>query len=266
MSRRGSIPARAGEPGPASIRCASIDHGSIPARAGEPRRSPLQRGKSVEHGGLSPRVRGNPLRCPVWLTTLAGRQVYPRACGGTDLPHAPAHRGSGGSIPARAGEPSVSQDPAMMVMEGLSPRVRGNPTAAGGGLERVFRSAGLSPRVRGNLTIHPFARRADWHAGLSPRVRGNPSWTFDGEVSGVRGNRAKMLDFMPGLSPRVRGNPAKSPVLVGAIESGGSIPARAGEPPSVRQASIGHSKGLSPRVRGNPPQCGPWRVGGTILR
>ena len=111
---------------------------SIPACAGEPRSGPratpgprvyprvcggTERGPAYHQGagGLSPRVRGNPV-VPGPVVALArsipacagephsnatgrrGRRVYPRVCGGTDL---------GGTLDGG--------------QVGLSPRVRGNP-------------------------------------------------------------------------------------------------------------------------------------------
>ena len=78
--------------------------------------------KSARYFGLSPRVRGNqnvlvgPLRCVGSIPARAGEpgrfrpgftpRVYPRACGGT-----------------------TARDAARIQVEGLSPRVRGNPLA-----------------------------------------------------------------------------------------------------------------------------------------
>ena len=150
--------------------------GSIPARAGEPRGvfanryhiwvypracggTDCWRDVLGDHGGLSPRVRGN------------------RADGPSPSP-------AGGSIPARAGEPGVQ------MYSGLPTRVY--PRACGG--TTFFADArrqrrGLSPRVRGNPEgggpSHPqlwsiparagekMVLRRLIPQGLSPRVRGN---------------------------------------------------------------------------------------------
>ena len=114
---------------------------SIPACAGEPQAPGSERkrgavyprvcGGTIVHGqrcdysgGLSPRVRGNPL-CRMWAPTRCGsipacagepataaasagyRRVYPRVCGGTSF----AARG-------------------LSIARGLSPRVRGNQRPA----------------------------------------------------------------------------------------------------------------------------------------
>ena len=157
--------------------------GSIPACAGEPPhpyRAPSSPrvyprvcgGTTIRYlraglgGGLSPRVRGNPLAQrlvgggPGSIPACAGEPwarppdhphpaVYPRVCGGTSCERtvisgstglSPRVRGnrngqnaSGGlpgSIPACAGEPTALGAAAFTVM-GLSPRVRGNRLLAG---------------------------------------------------------------------------------------------------------------------------------------
>ena len=137
--RRGSIPARAGEPGLDVV--FAVEVGVYPRACGGtgPMLAPAVPGR-----GLSPRVRGNPRQDfsaafrkrsiparagePRPPDPATGRNwVYPRACGGTlvkpldllgyqglsprvrgnRLP-APVGRLDDGSIPARAGEPSSS--------------------------------------------------------------------------------------------------------------------------------------------------------------
>ena len=135
---------------------------SIPACAGEPQRRfpshpawqvyPRVCGGTLDAGvvkqqgvGLSPRVRGNPLRLNLNLAAVgsipacAGEPhppsprrgsppVYPRVCGGTPpLGHYPA--------PRRKVYPRVCGGTRRSVLddrqrEGLSPRVRGNPSAS----------------------------------------------------------------------------------------------------------------------------------------
>ena len=136
-------------------------------------------------GGLSPRVRGNPVS-PVSTTEPQGsipacagepygagsgqhlHGVYPRVCGGTrwvvqaeDLEQGLSPRVRGNrkitqsgiimhrSIPACAGEPEKDggrrQDP-----RGLSPRVRGNHDPGGAG--RIGACSGVYPRVCGGTT------------------------------------------------------------------------------------------------------------------
>ena len=113
--RHGSIPARAGEPASrSSCRPATTVY---PRACGGTRTS----GAAVKGlTGLSPRVRGNP---------------HPLCC------PPPA----GGSIPARAGEPSrrLTRCPARTVY----PRARGGTISVPSVMARVM---GLSPRVRGN--------------------------------------------------------------------------------------------------------------------
>ena len=156
----------------------AVADGSIPACAGEPAKRRVKNEvaavyprvcggtRTVSSGaqekqGLSPRVRGNRLvhELPVVLIrsipACAGepplrksgppsRRVYPRVCGGTHrfpLPRRPPF--------------------------GLSPRVRGNPSAAA----CWSRWRAVYPRVCGGTSMGRRARRRDW--GLSPRVRGN---------------------------------------------------------------------------------------------
>ena len=222
-------------------------NGSIPARAGEPR------GRE-------------------WLADEA--KVYPRACGGTSVyahlepnviglsPRVRGNRPCGsrpacatGSIPARAGEPKSRRVPAILsrvypracggtrtlmpstrFASGLSPRVRGNPTAVTSiyARERSIparagepylltvpdSSHAVYPRACGGTDGHCGGRGAA--QGLSPRVRGNPS-------------RVDLLVPLPGSIPARAGEPAG---CLRTRMTTGSIPARAGEPPGWR---TGHS-------------------------
>ena len=158
---------------------AQSDRGSIPACAGEPTwpsrpsRSPLVYprvcGGTGSNNldisfrvGLSPRVRGNPLKS---MGFLDWPKVYPRVCGGTvhspyvqslvdglsprvrGNPIRPRSRSAGaGSIPACAGEPSRHAPKA--TASAVYPRVCGG-TAKKAGIQSP--PWGLSPRVRGNL-------------------------------------------------------------------------------------------------------------------
>ena len=192
----GLSPRVRGNPSPCTERNASGR--SIPACAGEPVRlerwalrlrvyprvcggtlTGLRRRRA--RLGLSPRVRGNHLPALVMETeersipacagepspdcrTDARAWVYPRVCGGT-----------GRSV---AG---------LLLVEGLSPRVRGNqcadrrsrprtgsiPACAGEPRRRLLRlgSAGVYPRVCGGTALRPWRRLLP--SGLSPRVRGN---------------------------------------------------------------------------------------------
>ena len=172
--------------------------GSIPACAGEPvLRKPQPDGVSVyprvcggtpssisnprRRRGLSPRVRGNRRRSPGRLASVrsipacAGEPflpdrtcrriaVYPRVCGGTLLGH-----------------------PLLVMVVGLSPRVRGNhrPSANLADLDRSIPACAgePSPAVAFTIPLRVYPRvcggttgtspAAPFNAGLSPRVRGN---------------------------------------------------------------------------------------------
>ena len=251
------------------------------------------------------------------LSVTAWR-VYPRGCGGTNVkrtvgryasglsPRVRGNRGSvqldgsaTGSIPAGAGEPAPMRSGS--AIQRVYPRGCGGTHSAGIPLNVV---QGLSPRVRGNLCLgevqHAVARSIPAGAGepddearapcfrgvyprgcggtvvvskvtpvtrgLSPRVRGNlmiEALAFDQQHS---------RSTSRGLSPRVRGNPSSSVYPRGCGGSGvrvyprgcggtvGSIPAGAGEPGVDRS----RPRGLSPRVRGNlmieASRCRPGRV------
>ena len=172
----GSIPACAGEPGqiPPGDGLAEV----YPRVCGGTRSSSFPLLAVV---GLSPRVRGNQRRCDgegdkvgsipacageprVTSGAVIAWRVYPRVCGGT--------------------WPRVVDDRSS---EGLSPRVRGNPTLrmwinrgkrsipACAGEPPPFHAAGILPQVYPRVCggtpyfggVHAAAR------GLSPRVRGN---------------------------------------------------------------------------------------------
>ena len=172
-----------------------------------------------------------------------------------------------GSIPACAGEPTIALYP--IPNGAVYPRVCGGTLA---NLSAVARRWGLSPRVRGN----PSALiRASWSSRSIPACAGEPDSRpgpkRDDEVyprvcGGTRlATRPKTR--RRGLSPRVRGNLAECSAIPLQL---GSIPACAGEPRSA-SSSLGSSGvyprvcggtscsnavwstalGLSPRVRGN---------------
>ena len=154
VRRPRSIPACAGEPFTAS--------GQVILMPVYPRVCGGTRGiagASPTHPGLSPRVRGNPVRRNPWATgtgsipACAGEPtrrlsqtpkggVYPRVCGGTHM-----------------------VKPSSPNSDGLSPRVRGN--LIGGGLATIV--AGSIPACAGE----PHRRRASHHSGwVYPRVCG----------------------------------------------------------------------------------------------
>ncbi len=193
--------------------------------------------------GLSPRVRGN-LRL---ATSRLSRY---------------------GSIPACAGEPNPAQG--RLLWYTVYPRVCGG-TGAGSSSSSSF--DGLSPRVRGNPSgpLSPAAslRSIPACAGEPTigRAANEPHEVYPRVCGGTSG---LILQPSPvgGLSPRVRGNPTSSQNLVSSTRS---IPACAGEPgigrsrlPPSRvyprvcggtgsaRPRTGRDKGLSPRVRGNP--------------
>ena len=172
--------------------------GSIPARAGEPQSC------------ANPR-----LLC----------EVYPRACGGTAIVRQPATivrglsprvRGNryfpnrniflNGSIPARAGEPAASGERVT--------KIKVYPRACGGTFiqsRRLILLIGLSPRVRGNLS--PVDRNL-YTSGSIPARAGEPSQA-GAQSPAIRvypracGGTLSMSRFLwrcRGLSPRVRGN------------------------------------------------------------
>ena len=295
---------------------------SIPARAGEPVRTytgrrtkevyPRAGGgtvrslwEAVTGAGLSPRGRGNlqararatklarsiPARAgepTCWGPPAPGSRVYPRAGGGTasgserterqrglsprgrgNPGHVPVPHGRGGSIPARAGEPTCWGPPA--------PGSRVYPRAGGGtasGSERTERQRGLSPRGRGNPGHVPVPHG---RGGSIPARAGEPpAGSAISSILGVypragggTGVPSFVLALMMGLSPRGRGNRG---AIAGVGRGRRSIPARAGEPPRTlppRSRSAVYPRagggtrtlppapasrsGLSPRGRGNRP-------------
>ena len=197
--------------------------------------------------GLSPRVRGNHvagmLRVEIdgSIPACAGEPTSVVCWGGLDR-----------SIPACAGEPPdpvFEEIPALVYprvcggtpwamyeaakMQGLSPRVRGNPTAA---VRRAFQARSI-PACAGEPTAE-LAELVDQR--VYPRVCGG-TVVSDTPISTARG-----------LSPRVRGNldhrERHDP-------TGRSIPACAGEP--ERPFRIHPVDGVYPRVCGGTPFAGP---------
>ena len=194
--------------------------------------------------GLSPRVRGNPLRdghfqrpigsiparageppeCPQWRS---GQRVYPRACGGTTntasspltaMGLSPRVRGNhgdhllalvaGGSIPARAGEPDPARSRGRR--DPVYPRACGGTAAI---TSSPSQTRGLSPRVRGNHGQHVLF---DMDLRSIPARAGEPESEHHRQHGGEVYPRACGGTTMPaavarystGLSPRVRGNPS----------------------------------------------------------
>ena len=213
-------------------------------------------------GGLSPRVRGNPVKR--FLDSLVKRSipacageparqygmsritaVYPRVCGGTWPSRttnaylwglSPRVRGNRTarrasskptrSIPACAGEPARRAHE--LTLDAVYPRVCG-----GTGVAQILDSdgKGLSPRVRGNPVGFGAWRK---RSGLSPRVRGNRR--------GRQRTRSRQRSI-----PACAGEPSgmcrrNASGQVYPRVCGGTITSR-------RWASA--TAGLSPRVRGN---------------
>ena len=220
---------------------------------------------SDHHYRSIPACAGEPVSC---LLTLWRRGVYPRVCGGTisDLttliarpglsPRVRGNRVQGvvhahgfGSIPACAGEPGESHRRRRRCrvyprvcggtcgrplcapsVEGLSPRVRGNPVIP----EIEIDVQGSIPACAGEpLRCYPNATLLQ----VYPRVCGGTQPAIDA-VAGVHG-----------LSPRVRGNRRRRRQW---RQCPGSIPACAGEP--SRGHCSGTRRGVYPRV------CGGTRV------
>ena len=217
--RCGSIPARAGNPGPACCCCSSAR--VHPRACGE---STVATRPPARSRGPSPRVRG----------ILGAAKVVGRKAG---------------SIPARAGNPA---DWSRRTSTGtVHPRACGESPS---GRPRKHDARGPSPRVRGIRN----GRRADvCRAGSIPARAGNPTLTRSaprssrvhpracGESRHVRpGLRAR-----PGPSPRVRGiprHPPPPPPVRGSIPARAGNPRRAGRnriPRTVHPRACGESRG-----------------------
>ena len=167
---------------------------SIPACAGEPvimykvyprvcGGTDIMLTITTKYGGLSPRVRGNPLLG----LRVRGNPDY-SCC-------ADAAKPFHGSIPACAGEPDYESACETVSVNGLSPRVRGNrcnlgkvsvtwrsiPACAGepdlqARLLPIVRQYGLSPRVRGNRYAIPHCRLP---IRSIPACAGEPSFVHE---------------------------------------------------------------------------------------
>ena len=237
----------------------------------------------LHDGGLSPRVRGN-------LGSRAGVGAAARS-----IPACAGEPGYGGHIPLhlpvypRVCGGTNAHNATILMGDGLSPRVRGNPLKqyTPAGLDRSIPACagepvtpdvatglvnGLSPRVRGN---RQGRRPQPPHPGSIPACAGEPgavgAYAVAGEVyprvCGGTTPRLALASRPGGLSPRVRGNLCKGPNGRPAIRS---IPACAGEPstlPTLYPPTRVYprvcggtptglairviAQGLSPRVRGN---------------
>ena len=194
----GSIPAPAGEPGGILSRIGNL--AVYPRACGGTMLVCMCAGMML---GLSPRLRGNPVRA-------------------VDMPLGQR------SIPAPAGEPKLKTF--SMYSTTVYPRACGG-TRQHGQAERLFH--GLSPRLRGNRLLHrvehdgqrsiPAPAGEPW-PGLRQRRRAE----VYPRACGGTFSRKPHSSLSEGLSPRLRGNlylRARVP------EPGRSIPAPAGEPP-----------------------------------
>ena len=273
-----SIPACAGEPGPAQ----ELDHRAAvyPRLCGG---TDLLAIAGHDPQGLSPPVRGNrPCLTDIAvearsIPACAGEpgnpmsippaySVYPRLCGGTNprnrtpdttLGLSPPVRGNLfpdatapphiRSIPACAGEPAPRQTPALSAP--VYPRLCGGTSITVAGF---CHRPGLSPPVRGNRLLHRFLRP---YRGSIPACAGEP--VCRRMRNGARavyprlcgGTSMRFIRFRRhyGLSPPVRGNRIR---FIGGNRAAGSIPACAGGTETARQpADV--AWGLSPPVRGN---------------
>ena len=238
MTSPRSIPASAGEPSRPGRPATPFT--VYPRECGGTRGCPRHR---VDEEGLSPRVRGNPYKARHAVAILrsipasageprgasprlSGIAVYPRECGGTGpriVQQAPQRGlsprvrgnlcgpgpigGRTGSIPASAGEPTVTDRTQAPIR--VYPRECGGTTLKRSSL--VART-GLSPRVRGNLP--------------SLTGRKHLSGSIPAECGGTTLKRSSLV-ARTGLSPRVRGN-RLSTTLTSILKR--SIPASAGEP------------------------------------
>ena len=179
-----------------------------------------------------------------------------------------------GPIPACAGQPQSSMKPPSTTM--AYPRVCG---ATRDSLLARLRIEGLSPRVRGN----PFRARLREHGERPiPACAGQP-WSTSAAASGraayprvcgATGDASSKEGDRSGLSPRVRGN--LQPLHHHPVGDR-PIPACAGQPRSStgrrghleayprvcgatprRLDCLTPVRGLSPRVRGNPSRATIW--------
>ena len=180
--------------------------------------------------GLSPRVRGNPLSptqqtwCFRSIPACAGEPqyirgpqststVYPRVCGGT-----------------------VRNQIAHECVQGLSPRVRGNP-----------RMGDFIP-----MPVRSIPACAGEPRKLSSSVK--PDQVYPRVCGGTMSEGVAVVTYL-GLSPRVRGNQALLQFHSLGLRS---IPACAGEPTSSGFSMS--SNGVYPRVCGGTTYQLRWRV------
>ena len=255
----GSIPACAGEPLSALGKSGSVCHskGLSPRVRGNPGTRARRRKKP----GSIPACAGEPSSA---LAGVAASRVYPRVCGGTRNYRRRRHPPGGlsprvrgnptirmwmkrgkRSIPACAGEPLIRI--ARGDDAGVYPRVCGG---TGNSSWRSYNLDGLSPRVRGNPS---WRGCCDERSGSIPACAGEPRGrscvpflvVVYPRVCGGTVCQAFSTQNPKGLSPRVRGNPARSSPISARSRS---IPACAGEPCADAQPNA-HQR-VYPRVCG----------------
>ena len=235
------------------------------------------------HWGSIPACAGEPI---ARISALRFQPVYPRVCGGTRRLRRLRYAASGLSPRVRGNRvlvgqhhrysrsiPACAGEPAGALLGALTLKVY--PRVCGGTRRRVrFTEAmqGLSPRVRGNPSIPNCGSMI---TGSIPACAGEPeiigetvqASTVYPRVCGGTGPASVYCIPMRGLSPRVRGNQIRIQVVPDRTRS---IPACAGEPscgggwgfagkvyPRVCGGTFGKQRyrclvlGLSPRVRGN---------------
>ena len=240
-----SIPACAGEPQALNVDCL-FRYGLSPRVRGNQQ---FIRGVNVDFRSI-PACAGEPIR----KRCLAqSKSVYPRVCGGTiSNPAIPAcHSGlsprvrgnlksggstatNNGSIPACAGEPCLGMG--RLVKDRVYPRVCGGTSSSGSASAKI---EGLSPRVRGNP---PCLLPASNPNRSIPACAGEPAHTCSGpgrasvypRVCGGTYTIAVCMSIGKGLSPRVRGNLRLGVHVAAAVRS---IPACAGEPRALPACS-----------------------------
>ena len=220
-NRRGSIPARAGEPLSIDERRGSM---RVYPRTGGGTNRPLTDGS--DYVGLSPHGRGNPA---AWTTA--------------DLTF--------GSIPARAGEPLGRG--IISTWSKVYPRTGGGTTTT---VSLMATGPGLSPHGRGNQNrdevpgsaLGSIPARAGEPPALAHSSRPNQVYprTGGGTVPMGMSNREA-----EGLSPHGRGN--RRP-MVARANLEGSIPARAGEPQASRL--VWRQNEVYPRTGGGTDKAG----------
>ncbi len=234
--------------------------GSIPALAGQPRGAIIRRQFSRVH----PRSRGAAVDDQDHFLILQGPSPLSRGSQLFDAVEGAAR----GSIPALAGQPGANVNTGSV--SGVHPRSRG---AAATRLSLSQMSTGPSPLSRGSPASATWTAS---RAGSIPALAGQPppassrprpAWVHP-RSRGAAGISSRIALARQGPSPLSRGSQPMAPTW---LDSTGSIPALAGQPPSApcrgwmptvhprsrgaarpRSALIGRAMGPSPLSRGSP--------------